>query len=994
MKSKLVNKNTFNLKSTITDDWGGSHRIELDLEALAATKDWKIGIDIPEGYTIDQAYGALITQENGKSYITGANVPNKVWNKDLSKGDQTKVILIVSEGDKSNLNPIEPKFFFANPANKPIPNVTKPTESNPTFDIDGQITEDWQGGYKLELGLTPEANAENWKLDFKLPYKISAAYGVDLVNKGNGSYTISGQNDQASLNKGQSIKPIFIIQDKGQKALVPEFIQPQPISVPKIDQPKTVAPKPKDETPSQPITPNPTPKKALAKLGVDPSITEDWQGGYKLELGLTAETKSDNWKLDFKLPYKISAAYGVDLVNNEDGTYTISGQNDQVSLNKRQSIKPIFIIQDNGQKALVPEFIQPQPISVPKIDQPKTAAPKPKDETPSEPIAPNPTPKKAAAKLGVDPSIAEDWQGGYKLELGLTAETKSDNWKLDFNLPYEISAAYGVDMVDNGNGSYTISGQNNQVNLNKGQSIKPIFIVQDNGQKALIPEFDGKNIDLIDKPKVKPTTPTKNNNNHNPDPVNIPDGSGKSVGQRGKFAYGEALQKNFLFLEANRSGDLGPENRLEWRQDSTMKDGSTVGRDLEGGYFDAGDHVKFGQPMAASVNMLAWGGVEYKQAYAQAGQLDELLEAVKWGTDYFLKAHETSGGKTSKFWVQVGEGGSANDHGYWGAPETVEANTTRRAFAIDPSRPGSDVAASTSSAFAAASMLFRGVDNAYADKLLKNARQLYEFAETYQGKYSDSVAQANPYYTSWSGYGDELASGAAWLYKATGEQSYLNKAENHFKTRIGGLGDWSWAADDHSYGAGVILAQESDDPYFKGQVEGWLDRWINGGGNIKYSSGGFAHRSAWGSIPIVSSAAYLAQLYNDTVREDSRYSDFANNQVDYILGDNPRNYSYMVGFGENYPQRPHHRGSHPSGGDPTVKQENILYGAVVGGPKSADDYSHNDRRDDWVTNEVGTSYNAPFASALIQQYDNLGGDPLSEAQLDQLIGVDANGVGF
>jgi len=399
--------------------------------------------------------------------------------------------------------------------------------------------------------------------------------------------------------------------------------------------------------------------------------------------------------------------------------------------------------------------------------------------------------------------------------------------------------------------------------------------------------------------------------------------------------------------------------------------------------------------MAASVNMLAWGGVEYTQAYKQSGQFDELLDSVKWGTDYFLKAHETEGGKTSKFWVQVGEGGGANDHGYWGAPEDVENSTTRNAFAIDPANPGSDVAASTSSALAAASMLFRGVDDQYADELLKNAKQLFEFAETHQGKYSDSVSQASPFYTSWSGYGDELASGAAWLAKATGEESYLTKAENHFKSNVGGLGDWSWAVDDHSYGAAVILAQESDDPFFKGQVEGWLDKWINGNENVNYTGGGFAHRADWGSVPVTSSAAYLAQLYNDTVTEDSRYSDFANNQVDYILGDNPANLSYMVGFGENYPERPHHRGSSPNlSGDATTPQENILFGAVVGGPGTPDDFSHNDRRDDWVTNEVGTSYNAPFASALIQQYDGLGGDPLSMEELDALPGVDANGVGF
>lgn len=599
--------------------------------------------------------------------------------------------------------------------------------------------------------------------------------------------------------------------------------------------------------------------------------------------------------------------------------------------------------------------------------------------------------------ITTNPAIVEDWSGGYKLELDLTAKSKAKNWSIDFKLPYNIRETYGVDIVNNGDGSYTINGLEGQTSLKSGQTIKSIFIVEDDGNKALTPQFtdfdfDNKAKKTVAKPVEESTTDTSTATNNTTVDV---DTQGKSVGQQGQFAYGEALQKNFLFLEANRSGDLGADNRLEWRSDSTLNDGSTVGRDLEGGYFDAGDHVKFGQPMAASVNMLAWGGVEYTQAYKQSGQFDELLDAVKWGTDYFLKAHETSGGKTSKLWVQVGEGGSNNDHGYWGAPETVEANTTRNAFAVDPSNPGSDVAASTSSALAAASMLFRGVDNAYADKLLNNAKQLYEFAETYKGKYSDSVNAANPFYTSWSGYGDELASGAAWLHKATGQESYLTKAENYFKNNVGGLGDWSWAVDDHSYGAAVILAQESDDSYFKGQVEGWLDKWINGKGNINYTKGGFAHRATWGSIPVTSSAAYLAQLYHDTVKEDSRYSDFANNQVDYILGDNPRNYSYMVGFGENYPQRPHHRGSAPNlSGDATTVQENVLYGAVVGGPNEANDYAHYDRRDDWVTNEVGTSYNAPFASALIQQYDLFGGDPMTMSELDSLDGVDANGVGF
>ena len=90
------------------------------------------------------------------------------------------------------------------------------------------------------------------------------------------------------------------------------------------------------------------------------------------------------------------------------------------------------------------------------------------------------------------------------------------------------------------------------------------------------------------------------------------------------------------------AGKLPKNNGIPWRGNSAMNDGSTlpdVKGGLVGGYYDAGDHVKFGLPMAFTVTMLSWGAIEFGHDVAAAGEWRHALEAIKWGTDYFVKAH-------------------------------------------------------------------------------------------------------------------------------------------------------------------------------------------------------------------------------------------------------------------------------------------------------------------------------------------------------------------
>jgi endoglucanase len=43
--------------------------------------------------------------------------------------------------------------------------------------------------------------------------------------------------------------------------------------------------------------------------------------------------------------------------------------------------------------------------------------------------------------------------------------------------------------------------------------------------------------------------------------------------------------------------------------------------------------------MAASVTQLAWGAITFGGGYDAAGQTDNMVDSLKWATDYFIAAH-------------------------------------------------------------------------------------------------------------------------------------------------------------------------------------------------------------------------------------------------------------------------------------------------------------------------------------------------------------------
>lgn len=138
--------------------------------------------------------------------------------------------------------------------------------------------------------------------------------------------------------------------------------------------------------------------------------------------------------------------------------------------------------------------------------------------------------------------------------------------------------------------------------------------------------------------------------------------------------------------------------------------------DLSGGYYDAGDNVKFGFPMAYTITLLSWGAIDFQSKLSAKHELPNALKAIRWGTDYLIKAHP----QPDVLYGEVGDGDS--DHACWQRPEDM--TTPRKSYKVTDQNPGADLAGETAAAFAAASIAFRSSDASYSNQLLSHAKQV------------------------------------------------------------------------------------------------------------------------------------------------------------------------------------------------------------------------------------------------------------------------------
>lgn len=475
--------------------------------------------------------------------------------------------------------------------------------------------------------------------------------------------------------------------------------------------------------------------------------------------------------------------------------------------------------------------------------------------------------------------------------------------------------------------------------------------------------------------------------------------AGTAASAAGNYNYAEALQKSMFFYEVQQAGALPEWNSVPWRADSMVDEDGNETDVCTGGWFDAGDHFKFTLTNAYSAAALEWGYLEYKDAVDAKGLGETYRNNVQWALDFLMQCD-----RGDKIIGTIGDfTGGSTDHNIWCSAEVYLRK--HHLNNQDWERPYDEIADSSTMALSAAALaegylIFKDEQPDKAKAYLAQAEKYFASADKLRDNENGAMGSMyDP--SSWV---DDCMFAAVWLYRATGDQSYMDKVEKDYipafpleNQSTDRKYTWGFCWDDTSQGAALLYAQETGNKEWVDHVAHHLDYWIDGygGKKVDYTPDGMAWLFNWGSARHVSATAWLAKLASDTVFKDnaslsSKYDDWAKGQMDYIFGDNGLKMSYVLGMGDNQPSAFHHRtasGIHDdhwndlgqeSGGAEGWQTEyaHTLYGALVGGPDKDGKYVNDVSQ--YQYSEVAIDYNAGYTACLCAMVDDYGGEILAD----------------
>ena len=418
---------------------------------------------------------------------------------------------------------------------------------------------------------------------------------------------------------------------------------------------------------------------------------------------------------------------------------------------------------------------------------------------------------------------------------------------------------------------------------------------------------------------------------------------------------GDAIDTILKFFAWNADGRESPFHDPSHLHDATVKGGPYDGRhfDLVGGWMDAGDMIHFAQTTAYAAAVLE------AAARIDPGHRAKLNSAASVGARWLRTAHP----RPQLFIAQVGDERDHN-HGFRDPAEDdslgIPGIAYRRAYPGIPSGGiGGDIAGKAATALALA------YDRTHSPQDLRQARQWYTAGKAAArptprlpgGFYHDRL---------WK---DSMASGAAALFRSTGDRSYLTEAMRFLHSEQSKADGTLGVVDSFaSFAAADICGRLGAPGLGNAADRRFACRRLDQFGAIarqqaRDNAFGMPGFFTWGTTAQNGASGALAGLAGCA---DGRGQPVAAGARDYLLGRNPFGTSFVVGYRPRSPVHPHHWASVfgnglPTGavvGGPAPRRQVRDQGFKIGGPFDSRFAAYEDRRADYVTSEPALDYAA------------------------------------
>ncbi|BBA97289.1 putative secreted hydrolase [Actinacidiphila reveromycinica] len=376
--------------------------------------------------------------------------------------------------------------------------------------------------------------------------------------------------------------------------------------------------------------------------------------------------------------------------------------------------------------------------------------------------------------------------------------------------------------------------------------------------------------------------------------------------------------------------------------------------DVSGGWFDAGDYLKFTETTSYAVAALEVAGRD-----GGGGPDSPPGAEARYGLDWLDKMWD---GATGTLYIQVGlgsgtqDGGVVGDHDVWRLPQADDTDDAhpflqdRPVFAAGA--PGSRIspnqAGRLAADFALAAQSYAATDRAKARGYLATAARIYALADTHPGTLVTTVPASYYPETSWQ---DDLAFGGAELALAAQQlhdpraDGWLAQGAAWAKGHQSEAGTDTLNMYDTSALADLDLARAIRTAGRSGTGLAVTARQLTGYVRAQLATG----RARAQADPFHAGAVYddfdadshtlglvaTARLYAATTG-DHTFDRFAVDQLDWVLGANAWGTSFVVGEGSTFPRCTAGQLGNLAGG--SDGRPPLEVGAVVNGPNGSDQF--------------------------------------------------------